>query len=411
MHVPTIERPEPEKNTDAAGAGLPPGRIERLEAIEAPLAGAVLKGTLLTLLTLGIYRFWYRTILRRYYWGHTRLAGDAFEYTGTGKELFIGFLIALAIVLPIYLVVTLIGLYGGALLGPTIAGLIGAIVMPAVVQILSYRARRYRLVRTRYRGIRFHQTGTGTGYLLHTVKWLILASITFGIVLPYLRRALERYKTENTWFGNAQGAFYAPVKPLMRAWLVLWGTVAALIPLAILLPFLAAFSIGAASVLGLLFGVMILAMPFLWVRYRVREFRTFVSGTRLGEITLESDLSTGDVIWTWVKFYLVMLGLGLVVLVAGALVANLLGAGVDPEAMAMILQEPSGAVFTVVGFLVFVFGGALVTEIVLRRRLWALRARSVIVTNIGALETVVQTAGQDATGIGEAFDTGFDVAG
>lgn len=54
-----------------------------------------IKNLLLTIITLGIYRFWAKTRVRRYLWSHTSLFGDRFEYTGTGKELFLGFLIAL----------------------------------------------------------------------------------------------------------------------------------------------------------------------------------------------------------------------------------------------------------------------------------------------------------------------------
>ena len=58
----------------------------------------VLVNLLLTIITLGLYRFWARTKVRKYLWGSVRLHGDAFEYTGTGKELFIGFLIVLFLV-------------------------------------------------------------------------------------------------------------------------------------------------------------------------------------------------------------------------------------------------------------------------------------------------------------------------
>ena len=53
-----------------------------------------LSNSLLGLVTLGIYRFWAKTRLRRYLWSHVSMEGDRFEYTGRGIELFIGFLIA-----------------------------------------------------------------------------------------------------------------------------------------------------------------------------------------------------------------------------------------------------------------------------------------------------------------------------
>jgi uncharacterized membrane protein YjgN (DUF898 family) len=64
----------------------------------------VMRGTALELVTVGFYRFWLATDMRRHLWSNTAVDGDAVEYTGTAKELLIGFLFALAILAPIYLV-------------------------------------------------------------------------------------------------------------------------------------------------------------------------------------------------------------------------------------------------------------------------------------------------------------------
>src|SRR6476620_2890177 len=70
----------------------------------------VMRGALLELITIGFYRFWLATDMRRHLWSHTSVEGDAPEYTGTGKELLIGFLFALAILVPLYVVYFLIGI-------------------------------------------------------------------------------------------------------------------------------------------------------------------------------------------------------------------------------------------------------------------------------------------------------------
>src|SRR5690606_16979791 len=62
----------------------------------APIA---LTNLLLTIVTLGIYRFWAKTRERHYLWSRTRFIDDTLEWTGTGKELFIGFLIAAVLIL------------------------------------------------------------------------------------------------------------------------------------------------------------------------------------------------------------------------------------------------------------------------------------------------------------------------
>lgn len=59
---------------------------------------------ILKLLSLGLYSFWGKTEVRKRLWSFTRLNGEPLEYTGTGKELFLGFLIVFfAFVLPLML--------------------------------------------------------------------------------------------------------------------------------------------------------------------------------------------------------------------------------------------------------------------------------------------------------------------
>src|SRR5436190_23866345 len=52
----------------------------------------ILKNVFLTLITLGIYAAWARTGRRRFIWRHMEVGGSPLEYTGTGGELFVGYL-------------------------------------------------------------------------------------------------------------------------------------------------------------------------------------------------------------------------------------------------------------------------------------------------------------------------------
>jgi uncharacterized membrane protein YjgN (DUF898 family) len=55
---------------------------------------------LLTIVTLGVYRFWATARQRRYLWSRTEVIGDRLEWSGTGKEMFIGFLMVMAVLIP-----------------------------------------------------------------------------------------------------------------------------------------------------------------------------------------------------------------------------------------------------------------------------------------------------------------------
>src|SRR6266566_3566292 len=76
----------------------------RFLGIERDFWRLLARGAGLLLVTLGIYRFWLATDVRRYLWNNTEIAGDTLEYVGTARELLIGFLIAIVFLVPIYAV-------------------------------------------------------------------------------------------------------------------------------------------------------------------------------------------------------------------------------------------------------------------------------------------------------------------
>src|SRR5256885_12617461 len=52
----------------------------------------MLKNIFLTLVTLGIFTPWAKATRRRYFWREVEIAGQRLEFTGTGRELFFGYL-------------------------------------------------------------------------------------------------------------------------------------------------------------------------------------------------------------------------------------------------------------------------------------------------------------------------------
>ena len=123
----------------------------------------VTKGAALEFVTFGFYRFWLVTDIRRHLWSNTAIDGDAAEYTGRAAELLIGFLIALAILVPIYLAYFLISVEVEHLQGFASTPLFAAFYVFG--QFAIYRARRYRLTRTVWRGVRFWMDRLGLGLL------------------------------------------------------------------------------------------------------------------------------------------------------------------------------------------------------------------------------------------------------
>lgn len=137
----------------AAQVGIfaPTGGVVRFLGEAGAFWRLLARGAALLMFTLGIYRFWLTTDIRRYLWSNTELAGESFEYTGTARELLLGFLIAIAILLPLYAAFFLLTLSLGEL-----SSWIALLCLTLLGHYAVYRARRYRLTRTVYRGVRFH---------------------------------------------------------------------------------------------------------------------------------------------------------------------------------------------------------------------------------------------------------------
>ena len=350
--------------------------------------GLASRGAGLELVTLGFYRFWLVTDIRRHLWANTVADGDAAEYTGRGRELLIGFLIALAILVPIYLAYFLISVeaeHWQALASiPLFAGfyLFG--------QFAIYRARRYRLTRTVWRGVRFWMDGSGWAYALRASLWAVFAALTLGIAWPWRAAALERYKMRHSWYGELQGDFVGSgwefFKRIWWLWLV--------VPLALFL-----FPL----------------LPFLYAHYKAVEWRWWLSGIRFGAVSVESRLEPNalqGLYWKTIGWYMLLGTVFASVLGGVSVLVFKLGGGapdgaVGPDAL---MQNIPLLVVTVVGYMAMALALSVVTRLYLTRDLWAKVLATTVVTNISAAANVT-ARGDLATAVGEGIADGLDVAG
>jgi len=129
-----------------------------------------LRHLILMVLTLGWSRFWGRTRLRRYLWNHLAVLGDRFEYRGRGLELLIGFLLAVVMLAAWAAAMWLVWIqvfhekpfasFGLFDLFSLSVALIGF----PLAYVGHYAGLRYRLSRTRWRGIRCAMAGSAWRY-------------------------------------------------------------------------------------------------------------------------------------------------------------------------------------------------------------------------------------------------------
>jgi len=261
----------------------------------------VLKNAVLNILTLWFYRFWGRTNVRRVLWQKTTLNGEPFEYTGTGKELFIGFLIIFFVVLlPLYLGKVALDIYTLDLgLSATVvsgAGLYALILF--LIGFAIYRAQRYRMTRTMWRGIRGTMTGKASAYAFRYFGYFVLSALTLGLAYPFGRMRVFGRLMSETGFGDRRFSFEGSSRPLYKRFLVVWLSTIVFtsvvfvggIALAAVIDANAAPADKVGPIIGFFVVIAIvvgigLAMLF----YRVREMQHFANCTRFEGLSFGFD--------------------------------------------------------------------------------------------------------------------------
>jgi len=271
---------------------------------------------LLIIVTLGIYRFWAAARQRRYLWSRTEVIGDRLEWSGTGKEMFIGFLIVTLVLLPFFLFFQFLL---PALVARGKVEAAGGVFMLFYVAILylsgvaGFRALRYRLSRTWWRGIRGGSDEPGWNYGGEYLGRIALAGITMWIAWPWMATALFRSRWNEMSFGSLPFRSTLDAEGLKRRWAGIY-----LIPLALLfVGGIAGATIGlggrGASVSAVVVALIVmiyLAIPLLTLHWYAKYYRKAAETMSLGELEFGFDATT----WQWLKLFLGNIALAVVTL-------------------------------------------------------------------------------------------------
>jgi uncharacterized membrane protein YjgN (DUF898 family) len=307
------------------------------------LYGIYLRHLTLMVLTLGWSRFWGRTRLRRYLWNHVAILGDRFEYRGRGIELLIGFvlvLIVLALWAGIMWLFWVHILHGRALPGMGFLNVyfisVALIGLPLAF-VGQYAALRYRLSRTRWRGIRCGLAGSAWRYGALASLLTLANAVMAQLLTPVVSVSLARPRISNAHLGTQRLEFVGTAGDV-------YGRFVGYYFLNIM-AFIAVFAIGAGALAGVfagvgfsaaelknlgdlgrlrialfvaallvgmyvLFGLIILPLRCWWQAYLLRYL---VARTRAGQVLFASSISTRQMWGFLVLNYLIVIltvGLG-----------------------------------------------------------------------------------------------------
>jgi uncharacterized membrane protein YjgN (DUF898 family) len=192
-----------------------------------------IKNLLLQIVTLGIYRFWATTNTRRYVWSRMQFQGERFEYTGTGGELFKGFLLAIAVFFGAAIGAVILSVILGKL---THSAFLSALPIVAlyVFAVLAaagafYSAQRYRLSRTVWCGIRGGMSGSALVYGAFVLLYAVLMIVTLGQMVPWVTMRLAERRINASSFGSETFRFQGRARELYGPFVATFAGIVAMV--------------------------------------------------------------------------------------------------------------------------------------------------------------------------------------
>ena len=280
---------------------------------------------LLTIVTLGIYRFWAAARQRRYLWSRTRVIDDTLEWSGSGKEMFVGFLIVSALLLPFFLFVQFAF---PAMMARGMTEAAGGLFLLFYVALIylggvaRFRALRYRLSRSWWRGIRGSSNEPGWNYGGEFLGRYALCAMTMFIMFPWATTRLWNSRWEEMSFGDLRFRATLDASDLKGRWAMLYLVPFGLFLVVGALTFLAigggdrtaaSDRVGIFGMVALLIAVIYLAIPLLTLHFYAGFYRKAAAATSLGDLEFGFDATT----WDWLKLFFGNLALAIVTLGLG----------------------------------------------------------------------------------------------
>lgn len=370
-----------------------------------PFLGLLLRGYLLMLPTLGVYRFWLTTNKRRYYWQNTVIGGDALEYTGNARQLLLGFLFALCFFLPVYIGFFVLSTQAG------VVTVVGYAILAALfwffVGYAQYRARDFRLSRTLWRGIRFDLKGSAFGYATRRFLWSIVVVLTLGLLYPAMSAHLWRYRYSNTWYGDRKvdftGTWKTVAGPFYKAYLfvVVIGVASYFIVRQIDLLYISVVVLTTFAAAGMAF-----------IYWKAREASRMFSSIRLGETAVTTRVKARTLFGQYTSLSLL---LTVLLAISAAVSAFIImryynETGIITGDLRSLAFTGWGGAAIVVGTYLLGFGTfSLLVETIVDFGFWKAVARGSTITNLESLASVRATAEDEALvgeGLADALNVG-----
>lgn len=236
----------------------------------------------LTLLTLGIYSAWAKVRKRRYFYAHTRIAGEGFEYHARPLAILKGRLIALALAAAFIAAANLLPEWSSRVLLFALGVTVGPWLL---VRSLKFNARN-----TVHRGLQLRFAGTYGGLFKVVIKYVWL--IFVGVLYPWFKYRVVEYSAKHHGYGATPFAVDDFKKPFINA-------------------YFAAFGLGVVGAIGIAIGGGVAGNPLvatvgfyagfllLFAFVRARTTNALWNAVAIGPLRFESSLRGRDFMWIY----------------------------------------------------------------------------------------------------------------
>jgi uncharacterized membrane protein YjgN (DUF898 family) len=167
----------------------------------AEFFGILLVNWILTAITLGFYYPWARAKQLQYVYSHTTLNNESFNFSGTGAEIFKGFIKLMGMYILILLVFFLFVRFSQA---PILGAVLLYLAVFALIPLIIHGSLRYRMSRTSYRGIRFGYRGSRKELTRLFFRDLLFTILTLGIYNSWFAMNLRAYTHRHFRYGDIE---------------------------------------------------------------------------------------------------------------------------------------------------------------------------------------------------------------
>ena len=168
----------------------------------------------LSIVTFGVYSAWAKVRNRKYFLGNTTIDGRPFDYHARGEQILVG----RAIVVALFVVYSVT-----SSLSP-IAGWVAFPLLMTALPWLINRGLRFNAAMTSWSNVRFRFEGTYWAAFRVFQLYPFLMVYTLFLALPFVTRAVGRYRIGRHQLGGHRFAFDSGIGPFYAAFAVaaLW---------------------------------------------------------------------------------------------------------------------------------------------------------------------------------------------